>query len=180
MAMRRASAYSKHLRQPFCRKSKKRSKDFVKGAPPVKIVKFFSGNQEAFKQGKFDTLVRLCTDEQVQVRDIALEACRRVIIKLLDKKLAGNYYFVITRYPHHVLRENKQAAVAQADRYFSGMSHAWGKPLCNAVQAKRGMDLFRVWVESKNIAIAKEALRRAKAKIPGSTSIKIEPLTGSK
>jgi len=69
-------------------------------------------------------------------------------------------------YPHHVLKENKIASGAGADRVSSGMRHAFGKPISSAARVKPGQKLMSVSVEGDDFDAAKEVLRRAGYKFP--------------
>jgi len=44
MALRKGSAYSKRYARPYTRKSKKRSKSYIKTVPNSRIVKFQMGD----------------------------------------------------------------------------------------------------------------------------------------
>ena len=50
MALRKASAYTKHYTRPYTRRSSVRSKSYIKTIPPQKIVRFNMGN---FRWGDF-------------------------------------------------------------------------------------------------------------------------------
>ena len=84
-ALRKASAYSKKRVVPYTRISKKKSKSYIKSVPAQKIVKYTMGNQSGFKDGKFPYKLTLVTDENIQIRHNALEACRQYVNKKLEK-----------------------------------------------------------------------------------------------
>ena len=174
-SLRKASAYSKKKVRPFTRKSKKRQKSFIKTVPGLKLAKFQSGNQKAFKQGKFNYVVRLISMENVQVRDNALEACRMFVNKMMDKNALGQFYLQVKVYPHHILRENKTAAGAGADRLSSGMKHSFGITIGRAAIVSAGKEIFYVSCENEKAArAARDALSQIKPKIPGKTKISFE------
>ena len=114
--LRKAGAYSKKYARPYTRKSKKRTKSFIKAVPQLKIAKFTMGNTKARKLGKFDTIIKIISAEQVQIRDNALEAARQTISRNLEKQIQGQYYIELKVYPHHILRENKMLTGAGSDR----------------------------------------------------------------
>ena len=76
---------------------------------------------------------------------------------------------------HQVLRENKQATGAGADRVSSGMRHAFGKAVGTAARVDAGQKVFSVSTTSTNVAQAKMALRRAGQKLPTPRSRRIPP-----
>ncbi|OYT41697.1 50S ribosomal protein L16 [Candidatus Pacearchaeota archaeon ex4484_26] len=173
MALRKAIAY-RYFERPNTRKSKVKSKSYIKTIPGSKIVKFRMGN----KSKKFPFKLSLVSKEAVQMRDTAIEASRQTINRLLEKKLGrNNYYFVIRVYPHHILRENKMLTGAGADRMQSGMKKSFGKPVGIAARVHVGDELFSIDVEKSGLAVVKEAFRRIKAKIPCTTSIVIEKVS---
>ncbi|MBU2496969.1 MAG: 50S ribosomal protein L16 [Nanoarchaeota archaeon] len=169
MAIRKAIAYRYHER-PNTRKSKKRSKSYVKTIPGSKIVKFNMGNQAR----KFPFKLALVSNEAIQMRDSAIEASRQTINRHLEKKVGrNNYYFVIRIYPHHILRENKMLTGAGADRMQSGMKKSFGKPMGIAAQIRVGSEIFTVEVEKAGVEITKQAYHKIKSKLPCTTSIVI-------
>ena len=171
-ALRKASAYSRKKVRPYTRKSKSKNKAYIKAIPPIKIVKFNMGNVKAYNEGKHSYVVRLIADEKIQIRDNALEACRTLISKTLEKNSPGQYYLSIKVYPHHILRENKIAAGAGADRLSSGMRHSFGVTTGRAAIVNAGKDVFFISCENDRVArIARDALIPIKAKIPGRNKI---------
>src|SRR3972149_4705110 len=111
-------------------------KSYVVGVPALKIHQYEMGT----RTGNFDTVLFAIADRPVQIRDNALEAARVVVNKFLDTKLGvANYFMKFLKYPHQVVREKSIATGAGADRYSSGMAHAYGKPAFHAIQTKPGM-----------------------------------------
>lgn len=166
-ALRKASAYSKKKARPFTRKSRSKQKAYIKAVPGIKIAKFHMGNLKALQEGKHPYVVRLIADERIQIRDNSLEACRMYVNKVLDRDALGQYYFSVKVYPHHVLRENKTAAGAGADRLSSGMKHSYGITMGRAAIVSAGKDIFFVSCENEKAArIARDALQEIKAKLP--------------
>ncbi|RMD67856.1 50S ribosomal protein L16 [Candidatus Pacearchaeota archaeon] len=178
MALRKASAYSKRPARPYTRKSNKKSKAYIKTIPQNRIVKFNMGDQRAFLDGKHACVLRLVADEDVQIRDNALEAARLLINKSLDKLAQGNYFFAVKVYPHHILRENKAAGgQAGADRLSTGMKHSFGVTIGRAAIVKRGKEILFVSCTNENIARnVRKVLEKAKAKFPCRTKIVFEKL----
>lgn len=111
----------------------------------------------------------------MQIRHNALEAARVFANRYLVKNVGrNNFYLKIRVYPHHVLRENKIASGAGADRVSSGMRHAFGKAIGTAARVKAGQRVMSVWVEEQNFELAKEALKRASYKISSPTRIVVD------
>jgi len=172
VSLRKASAYSKKKVRPYTRKSGKKKKAFIKAVPPSKIVKFSMGDRKGFANGKHKFSVKFISKERVQIRDNSLESCRTLLNKTLDKKAPGQYYFEIKVYPHHILRENKMAAGAGADRLSSGMSHSFGVTVGRAAIVNAGKEIFVVTTETeKNARDARDALKMIRTKIPCKGSI---------
>ncbi len=160
--LRKGVAY-RNLERPYTRVSKYRQKSFVKARPHLKIVRFDMGNLK----GNFSFKVSLISDRDVQLRQEALESARQAANKFLEEKLGKlNYYFRIRAFPHHILRENPLASGAGADRLSTGMKQSFGKPIGAAAQVKKGKVLFEVFVDEKNIDVAKTALKKSCHKLP--------------
>ncbi|MDT7875923.1 50S ribosomal protein L16 [Sulfolobaceae archaeon RB850M] len=150
-------------------------KEYIPGVPMPKITKFTMGNPN----GDYDYEVRLVSTEKGQIRHNALEASRVLALKYLTKKLASeqNFFLVVTKYPHHVIRENKMMAFAGADRLQDGMRLSFGKPIGTAARIERLGDIIMyVRVKKEHLQFAKEALRMAASKVSIRTRIDIVPL----
>ena len=96
----------------------------------------------------------------------------------MEKKVgAANYRIKILVYPHVVLRENKQATGAGADRVSQGMRASYGKNVGTAARVQSDQAIITVETTEQNIAHAKNALRKAGMKIPSPCRINIESNT---
>jgi large subunit ribosomal protein L10e len=90
-------------------------------------------------------------------------------------KMVGNaYMFKVRLYPHQVLREHKIAVGAGADRISSGMRGAFGSPVGRAARVEPGTKVYTIWTTEANIDHAKEAMRKAGAKLPTPWRLRIE------
>ena len=69
-------------------------------------------------------------------------------------------------YPHQILRENKQATGAGADRVSQGMRLSFGKNVGTAARVQRGQTVISIKTEPENYLAAKDALRKANCKFP--------------
>ncbi|MDP4039237.1 MAG: 50S ribosomal protein L16 [Candidatus Pacearchaeota archaeon] len=174
-SLRKASAYSKKKNRPYTRQSKNKSKSYIKQNPHNKIVKYNLGNVELFNSGKFKNVVKFISEEDVLIRDNAIESGRLVINKNLEKKLPKQFYFEIKLFPHHILRNNKTAAGAGADRLSSGMKHSFGIIEGRAARVHKGKEIFIVYCENEQgIKIIRDIFRMVKAKVPCKTKIIVE------
>ncbi len=175
MALRKASSYSKRHTRPYTRKSRNKSKSYVKVVPANKIVKYHLGNVNLLNAGKFKYKVLLVSMEKVLIRDNALESCRLLLNKGLETRLPGRHYFSVNAYPHHILRNNKTAAGAGADRISTGMTQSFGVSEGRAAMVNAGKELITVHCETENDSrVAREILTGVKSKLPGSTKILIQ------
>jgi large subunit ribosomal protein L10e len=163
-------------KRPWTRVSKRRpKKGYVRGVPNIKVKRFRTG-----QRAEYDHLYQMICNSDLQIRDNALESARIAMSNYLQKNIKQDFYLILRKYPFQVIREHKQAAVAGADRFFSGMRRSFGKPGGSAVQLKPGMLLFEIRANEKNFLVIKEAFRRAKAKMPGAFEITIQELTPDK
>ncbi len=172
MALRKALAYSKRYARPYTRVSRVKARAYIKVVPQNKVVKYTAGNVKSFNSGKLVYTLYLKSMEKVQVRDNALEASRQFLTKFLDTELAGNYYLELKVHPHHILRNNKTAAGAGADRLSSGMARSFGVVEGRAALVKAGDNLFIVHAETELQAHrVREALTMVKSKLPCATKV---------
>jgi len=179
-SLRKASAYTRRTARPYTRKSKKRSLNYIRTVPPTKIVKMQSGDLKGYLEGKYPIVFKFVGQENIQLRDNAIESARQVIVKTLDKTLSGQYCFIIKVHPHHILRENKMLTGAGADRMSSGMKLSFGKAVGRAAFVTPGKEIFVIAVNTeKGRKLARSALTKIKPKIPGSNKIVVEEVKGS-
>ncbi len=175
MAIRKALSYSKKNNRPYTRVSKVKSKSYIKVVPPNKIVKYNIGNQKAFEEGKFPYVLRLATDETLVIKDLAIESGRQVLTKHLETNLPNKFYLWVKIYPHHILRNNKAAAGAGADRLSTGMKQSFGIVEGRAAQVLAGQTLFMVACDSEIATrIVRNAFSMTKSKLPCKTRITFE------
>jgi large subunit ribosomal protein L10e len=88
--------------------------------------------------------------------------------------MGKKFYLKVEVYPHHVIRYHPTAGVAQADRYYQGMSKPFGRPDARAAILKENQEVLNVYINDENLSKAKEALRRAARKLPVPTKIVVE------
>lgn len=145
-------------------------REYMGGIPASRITQFVLGN----KKDTFPIKLILAPTEKCQVRHNALEAARITVNRAMEKKVGGNNYRIrVCVYPHVVLRENKQATGAGADRVSQGMRASWGKIVSTAALLKPGQSLITIETTPENISHAKSALRKAGMKIPSPCIVSI-------
>jgi large subunit ribosomal protein L10e len=146
-------------------------REYMGGVPASRITQFDLGH----KKGEFSIMVSLIAKEQCQIRHTALEAARIAANRHMVKK-AGNlgYHLKIRVHPHNVLRENKQATGAGADRVSQGMRSAFGKAVSTAARVKSGQKLISIRTSKPHYLTAKSALRRASMKLPTSCTVSLD------
>ncbi|MEM3852064.1 MAG: 50S ribosomal protein L16 [Methanomassiliicoccales archaeon] len=146
-------------------------KEYMGGVPSPRIVQFDQGNL----RGTFPVSLHLFVKEDCQIRHTALEAARISANRALSKRVGeSGFYMKVRVYPHNVLRENKLATGAGADRVSDGMRHAFGKAVGTAARVKSGQPIITIKVNPQHVEAAKEALHRASVKLPSPCYIEVE------
>jgi large subunit ribosomal protein L10e len=168
--LRPGKAY-RRLERPYTRISRYREKSFVSGAPQPRITIFDMGSPEK----DFPYRISMISKNELQIRHNALEAARIAANRLLSSKLSKeNYHFKIKIYPHHVLRENPLATGAGADRFQTGMSKAFGKPIGSAARVREGQEIMYVRIDEAGVKLARQALKLASYKLPCKVSLLVK------
>jgi len=174
-ALRKAGAYSKKYARPYTRISKKRTQNFIKSTPFSKIVKFNMGKVKKFQDDEFDTIVKVIAAERVQIRDNALESLRQTILRNIEKEFAGQFYFEIRVYPHHILRENKMLTGAGSDRMQTGMQKSFGKVIGRAAMVKKDQEIALIAISGdKQLRHLRKVLKTVKPKLPCKVRISVQ------
>ncbi len=172
MGLRRAHCY-RWDSPAYTRVSNNPADSYITGIPGIKVTRFDMGDPN----GEWNMRLDLISTENIQLRHNALEAARQTAVRHLEKMLGKKgFYFKIRVYPHHIMRENKMATGAGADRVQSGMRESFGKPVGKAARVREGQIIMSISVPADKKDIAKEALRRANAKLPGGTRVEEKPL----
>jgi len=176
-SVRKASTYSKKTTRPFTRISKNRTKAYIKTVPNNKIAKYSQGSAADFKAGKHPYLISLKANEKVQIRDLALEACRMFVTKMMESQASGQFFLSMHAYPHHLLRENKLSAGAGADRLSTGMTQSYGIIVGRAALVKPGQTIMFISCANEKAArIARDSLKKIKSKVPCSATVSFEKI----
>ena len=149
-------------------------REYITGIPGSKIAQHQMGDKQADPED-YPVQISLITEEEVQIRHGSLESSRLSANRhLINEFGEGNYKMVLRKFPHQVIRENKQATGAGADRVSDGMRQAFGKIVGTAARMGSGERLFTAYCEVDQAAEVKEAFRRAYNKISPPCRIKIE------
>jgi large subunit ribosomal protein L10e len=155
----------RRMERPYTRRQ------YMGGVPGSKVVHYDMGNL----QEDFPIKLTVMIKEPCQIRHTALEAARVAANRFLLKQVGrNNFHLKLRVYPHHVIRENKQATGAGADRVSSGMRRAFGKAVGTAARVEAGQRLFTLGVTPEYVADAKIALTRAGHKLPTPIQIVVE------
>jgi len=146
-------------------------REYMGGIPGSKIVQFDMGNLTE----EFPVSLTLVAKESCQIRHSALESARIAANRFLLRDVGRlNYHLKLLVYPHNVLRENKQATGAGADRVSDGMRRAFGKAVGTAARVHAGQKVISLGVRPQHFSHAKDALRRAGSKLPTPYKIVVE------
>ncbi|MBP6021129.1 MAG: 50S ribosomal protein L16 [Candidatus Methanomethylophilaceae archaeon] len=165
MVRKPASMYRRITGQAYTRR------EYMGGVPASRVSQFDMGNLQA----DFPVVLTLRVKNRVQVRHTALEAGRIAANKVLSAQAgAANYHLSVRAYPHVVLRENKLATGAGADRVSSGMRRAFGKNVGTAARMERNQAILTIKIVPEKAAVAKDALWRASMKFPSPCYIDVE------
>jgi len=148
-------------------------REYMGGVPGSKIVQFEMGNLSQ----EFPTEVDLVVEEACQIRHSALEAARITVNRRLMKDVGrSNFHFKVRIFPHHVLRENKQATGAGADRVSEGMRLAFGKAVGTAARVDANQKILTVYSTPQYLEKIKDALNHGGHKLPTPSHLKVSTI----
>ena len=168
MARKPAKMYRQIKGQSFTRR------EYSGGVPNNRILRYHMGNRKKSEAGGFEVVLKLYADNACQIRDSALEAARQVANSTVrDSATAQGYALRMHTYPHQILRENKQATGAGADRVSQGMRLSYGKNVGTAARVQKNQTLISIKTEREHYLAAREALRKARCKFPTPCTIKV-------
>ena len=168
MSEKPASMYRELSKPSYTRR------DYVTGIPGSKIAQHNMGNLQTDPQD-YSVHISLRLEEECQIRHGSLESARlsanRVMLKEVGQE---NYKMVLRKFPHQILRENKQATGAGADRVSDGMRQAFGKVVGTAARVQNGERVFTIYCDPADADVAKDALRRAYNKMSPPCRVDVE------
>lgn len=165
MARKPARMYRNITQRSYTRR------EYMGGVPGSKIVTYDMGNL----RDEFPVKMSIIAKEACQIRHSALESARISANRiLLDSVGQLNYHLKIRVFPHEVLRENKQATGAGADRVSQGMRLAFGKAVGTAARVKAGQKIMTLHVNPAHFRQAKKSLISAGYKLPTPIRLSVE------
>lgn len=173
MGLRPAKCYRTHKDRAYTRVAiKVHKRNYIGATPGLKTRQFNMGNPLK----KYDTIVDLIAEnEDTQLRDNSLESVRIAVNRFLVKRVGKDNFFMRLRvYPHQILRENKMATGAGADRVSQGMGNCpFGKPIGRAARIRPGQTIMSVLVNKEHADLAKQGLLRARSRVSSKINVKI-------
>ncbi|MGV8087808.1 MAG: 50S ribosomal protein L16 [Methanomicrobiales archaeon] len=138
-------------------------REYMGGVPGSKVVQFDMGNLSQ----EFPLELNMIVEESCQIRHSALEAARISINRKLLKDVGRmNFHLKLRVFPHHVLRENKQATGAGADRVSEGMRLAFGKAVGTAARVMKDQVVFTTYTTPQYLDKVKLAMKAGSHKLP--------------
>jgi large subunit ribosomal protein L10e len=149
-------------------------RDYITGIPQSKVAQHSMGDLQA-DPDDYPVQISLVSEEAVQLRHGSLESSRLSANRHLLKTLGeGEYKMLLRKFPHQVLRENKQATGAGADRVSDGMRQSFGKIVGTAARIGADESIFTAYCTAEQAPVVKEAFRRAYNKISPPCRIVVE------
>jgi len=175
---RKALAYSKRKPVVNTRRSKKQQKSYIKTIPPQKIVKFNMGDYQGFEKGKYKIKITLSAGENIQIRDLALEAIRQSLNKDMTKLFQKNFFLRVNVYPHNILRNNRIfSGGSKGERVQTGMKHSFGSPEGRAAIVKRNKSIFTVYFNGdENLPKVRKFFKKVTPKLACKAVVKVEKM----
>ncbi|MDE1856049.1 MAG: 50S ribosomal protein L16 [Candidatus Micrarchaeota archaeon] len=147
-------------------------KNYIKALPHTSLLVFNMG----VRKDDYDIVMRLVSEQNVQIRSNSIEAARQASNKFLEKEIPRAYSYKIVPYPHSVIREKKFATGAGADRISQGMTLSFGRPSSVAARVFAGDSVFEIRTYAANRKVAQIAMRRAALKLSGTYKVKVDEL----
>ncbi len=171
MGLRPAKCYRSLKDRAYTRTAVKvHRRNYIGATPGLRVRQFNMGNGMA----EFSHVVELIAQDDIIVRDNAIESARMTVTKkLTDQYKKEGFFLKIRVYPHHILRENKLAQGAGADRVSTGMSHSFGKAIGRGARVKKGKILMSVLINESGTDFVKKVLKKAGSRFPCDVSVKI-------
>ena len=174
MGLRPGHCYSSTKDRAYSRYAVRvHKRNYIGAVPGLKTRQWNMGN--GIKE--FNTIIDLKAETAThgsQIRDNAIESARLIINRELVTEVGKDNFFLKLRiYPHHILRENKQAQGAGADRVSKGMSHSFGKAVGRAARVRNGQKIFSVLVLKEDTEKAKKALLKASSRLTCGVTLRI-------
>lgn len=144
-------------------------REYMGGVPTSRFTQFVTRN----KSSVFPVQLYLLAIESGQIRRTPLKSAHITVNRAFEKNAEINDYRLNVRvYPHHVLRENKQATGVGADRLSQGMRASFRGTVETAVWVQPNQIIMSVETLERDIAYARYALKKASSLLPTPCKIK--------
>lgn len=171
MGLRPAKCYRSLSQRAYSRTATRvHRRNYIGTSPGIKVRQWNMGNGVKL----FSHIANLHADEGIIIRDNAIESARmtanRHLVKLCGK---DNFFMKVRVFPFDVLRENKQAQGAGADRVTKGMAHCFGKPIGRGARVRPNKILFSVLINEDQVQNAIIALLKAKSRFPCKVHVEV-------
>jgi large subunit ribosomal protein L10e len=149
-------------------------KEYMGGIPAPRIVRFDVGKADP----AFTLQLDLLADETCQIRHTALDAARVAAVRELERAAGtAGFWLSVRLYPHQVLRENKVATGAGADRVSDGMRRAFGTIVGTAARIYANHVIITVRTRPDLERAARNALWRAGMKLPTPSHVEVRKVS---
>lgn len=144
--------------------------------PPQKVVKFNMGDYKGYEEGKYKIKIALTAGENVQIRDVAIEASRQALNKDLTELFQSSFFLKCNAYPHNVLRNNRIfSGGSKGERIQTGMQQSFGTSDGRAAIVKLGKVIFVAYFNGEeNIPKVREFFKKVAPKLPCKSVINVE------
>lgn len=171
MGLRPAKTMRGTDKQGWSRFSRKKPrKSYIKAMPHQDITQFRMG----VSKPDYNIAFKLLSEQNIQIRDNALESARQAVNKYLEKQMVGNFYFMVNVFPHQIIRENKMIAGAGADRLQKGMRQSFGRPTDKAARVRKNQEILLIHTYAEKTLIVQNAISRACKKLPGAYKLTVQ------
>ena len=136
------------------------------------------GDYKGFEDNKYKIKMSLDAGDNIQVRDLALEAIRQSLNKDMTKLIQKNFFLRCNVYPHNILRNNRIfSGGSKGERIQTGMKNSFGSPEGRAAIVKKGKPIFTLYYNgNEHIPKVKTFFKKVKPKLPGKSIVSFENL----
>ena len=108
------------------------------------------------------------TEENIQIRDMSLEATRQCLMKDFTDGFQKSFFLRCHCYPHNIIRNNRVfSGGSKGERVQTGMSKSFGSPEGRAATIRKNYPVFSSYFNGEeNIHKVKGYFRKASPKLP--------------
>ena len=166
MAVKNPAPY-RDFQQPYTRTSRVKSKAYIKTVPPKAVVKYCMGNSRKWNDNQFMYKAEVIAESSAQISDVAIEASRQQLLREITNQVGLDFFMGVSVAPHQIIREHKQAAVAQADRMSQGMALSFGRTCGRMARVPEGKSIFTFGLNTEeDVAKVRAIYKITRAKLP--------------